>query len=342
MQSSQQSDKTHERGKNLMTSDITSPLVQKPIKMVSPCSELLVISDQPDCTQALRDIFKQDHAISAVSSGDQAFQTCRNRLPDLILLDIVMPNMEGLEICRRLKDDPDTTEIPVIFLMAPDHPEAETSAIEAGAADIITQPIHPAVARSRVKTHLTLKTQSRLLESLAFIDGLTGIANRHRFDEGLEAEWRRCRRLITPLAILMIDIDHFKIFNEVYGHLTGDRCLKEVAAILKGQIGRSHDILARYSGEVFACLLPDIYFDGAMQKAEAMVRAVHDREMPHRDSKTAPVVTISIGVIVTIPGPDRQPGEVISQVKMQLSEAKQHGRNRVCGRELPGYFANAL
>jgi diguanylate cyclase (GGDEF)-like protein len=313
----------------------------RPITMTEPFPRLLVVGDPPVANRTV-EIFHGDHEVSVAGSGVQAFETCRSSFPDLILLDAVMPDLEGLEICRRLKADPDTKDIPVILLTPRDNPETETQALAAGADDFITKPIHPAVARARVNTHLTLKAQSDLLASLAFVDGLTGVANRSRFDEGLEAEWRRCRRLITPLAILMIDIDDFKKYNAAYGNPAGDTCLQEVAAILKGQIGRSHDLLARFGGNTFACLLPDIYYDGALKKAEAMVQAVRDRGMPHAASDIASVVTVSIGVVVTIPGPDRQPGELVSIAEAQLREAKQLGRNRVCGQELAGYFSNSL
>ncbi|MBI5591364.1 MAG: diguanylate cyclase [Deltaproteobacteria bacterium] len=325
-----------------MTSATTPPLGQKLTAMIKPCPRLLVVDDHSIHAQALLEIFQRDHDVIIASSGAQAFEICRSSLPDLIILDAVMPGTDGLEVCRKLKTDQDTKDIPVILLIAWDDPEAETKAMEAGAVDIITKPINPAIGRARVNAHLTLKAQSNLLQSLAFVDGLTGVANRHRFDEGLEAEWRRCRRLITPLALLMIDIDNFKKFNDCYGHLVGDACLQEVAAILKGQIGRSHDLLARYGGEKFVCLLPDIYFDGALKKAEAMVQAVRDRAMPHTASKTASVVTISMGVAVTIPGPDRQPNALVSIVEAQLHEAKRRGRNQVCGQELAGYFSNSL
>jgi len=324
-----------------MRSATTLPLGRKPTAMAKHNSRLLVVGDPPITSRTL-EIFGKDHEVFAAGSSAKTVEVCRSILPDLILLDAVMPKMDGFALCRRLKADPDTKDIPVILLTARDDPDAETQALEAGAADVVTKPVNSAVARARVNAHLTLKAQSDRLESLAFIDGLTGVANRRRFDEGLEAEWRRCRRLITPLALLMIDIDDFKKYNDAYGHLAGDACLQKVAAIVKGQIGRSHDLLARFGGNAFACLLPDIYFDGARQKAEAMVQAVRDMRMPHAASKIAPVVTISMGVVVTVPGPDRQPGEMVSLAEVQLREAKQLGRNRVCGQELVGYFSNSL
>ncbi|MDO9111610.1 MAG: diguanylate cyclase [Desulfatirhabdiaceae bacterium] len=325
-----------------MTSDITLPPEPKPITMGKPYPRLLVVGDQPTYKQTLPEIFHRDHDVLAAGNGVQAFEICHNSLPDLILLDVVMPGTDGLEICRQLKADPDTKGIPVILLIAQDSPEAETKALAAGAVDFITKPVNPAVARARVNTHLTLKAQSDLLQSPAFVDGLTGVASQHRFNEGIEAEWRRCRRLITPLALFMIDIDNFNKYNACHGRPAADACLQEVAAILKGQIGRSHDLLARHCDGKFACLLPDVYFDGALQKAEAMVRAVRDRGLPHAASETASVVTISMGVVATIPGPDRQPSEFISAVEAQLHKAKQQGRNQVCGQELEGYFSNSL
>jgi diguanylate cyclase (GGDEF)-like protein len=332
----------HKRGANIMTSDITLQPRQKAVTMIKPCLRLLVVSDQPTCTKTLPEIFHRNYDVLAVGNGTQALEICRNSLPDLILLDAVMPGTDGLEVCRQLKADPDTKDIPVILMIAQDSLESETKSLEAGAVDFITIPINPTVVRARVNTHLTLKAQSDLLQSPAFFDGLTGLPNRRRFDDGLEAEWRRCRRLITPLALFMIDIDNFKKFNACHGSPAGDACLQEVSAILKGQIGRSHDLLARYGGGKFACLLPDVYFDGALQKAEAMVRAVRDRGLPHASSETASVVTISMGVVVTIPGPDRRPREVLSIAESQLREAKQKGCNQVCGQEMEGYFSNSL
>lgn len=325
-----------------MTSAITLPPEQKPVLMVKPCHRLLVVCDQPTHARTLLEIFHPDHDILAANNSVGTFELCRSSLPDLIILDVDISGMDGFELCRQLKADPDTKDIPILLVIAQDNLEAETRALAAGAVDFITKPVNPAVVHARVNTHLTLKTQSSLLQSLAFVDELTGLVNRHRFNECLEAEWRRCRRLITPLALFLIDIDNFKKFNDCHGHMAGDTCLQEVTAILKGQIGRSHDILARYGEDEFACLLPDIYFDGALQKAEAMVRTIRDRELFHGACKTASVVTISVGVAVTIPGPDRHPNDFISLAKAQLQEAKRQGRNQVCGKEFAGYFSNSL
>jgi diguanylate cyclase (GGDEF)-like protein len=324
-----------------MTSAVTLLPELKPIPGAKPCPSVLMVGDQPTFAQTLVAVFQRDHDVFVASNIVQTFEKCRSCLPQLILLDAVMPDMDGFEACRRLKADPETKDIPVILLIARDNLESEVNALEAGAVDFITKPVTPSVVRARVNTHLVLKAQSDLLHSLACVDGLTGVVNRQRFEERLEAEWRRCRRLITPLALLMIDIDNFKKYNDIYGYLAGDACLQAVAAILKKQIGRSHDLLARYDGEEFACILPDADFDGAVQKAEAMVWAIRDKAIPHAASGTASVVTISVGVAVTMPGPDRHPNELVSTAETLLHEAKQEGRNQVRGLALAGYASNS-
>ena len=207
---------------------------------------LLVVDDQPTNIQVLYQIFQADHEVFMARDGEQALAFCRNNPPpDLVLLDVVMPEMDGIEVCRQLKADPVLADIPVIFVTACSEPADETRALESGGVDFITKPVNPAVVRARVKTHLTLKAQGDVLRSLVFVDGLTGVANRRRFDEALQIEWRRCQRKGAPLALLMMDIDHFKRYNDRYGHQTGDACLQQVAATLKAGLQRGHDLVAR-------------------------------------------------------------------------------------------------
>ena len=317
-----------------MTSSYAKQFGTEPINMDVQRPRLLVVDDQPVNIVSLYEIFHHDHEVFISTNGNQALEMCRSCAPDLILLDILMPDIDGLEVCRQLKADSETADIPIIFVTAQDNPDAETGGLNAGAVDFITKPVNPAVVRARVRTHLTLKTQSDLLRSLVFIDGLTGVANRRRFDESLDAEWRRCRRISSPLSLFMVDLDHFKLFNDSYGHQAGDACLQKVAETLKRQLGRSHDLVARYGGEEFVCLLPDIHLVNALQKAEAMVRAVRDQSLPHCSSTTDSVVTISLGVAVIVPGPNLVPADLVSAADAQLYAAKHQGRNRVCAREL--------
>ena len=270
---------------------------------------LLVVDDQPINIQTLYQVFHADHEVFVATSGEQALAFCRgNPLPDLILLDVVMPGLDGLAVCQQLKADPVLANIPVIFVTACMDPADETRALEAGGVDFITKPVNPMVVRARVKTHLTLKAQGDFLRSLVFIDGLTGVANRRRFDEALLSEWRQCRRAGTPLALLMIDIDHFKRYNDHYGHPTGDACLQQVAAVLKAAMQRACDLVARYGGEEFVCLLPGCDQAPALAKAQALQAALAAQGIAHEASPTAAWVTLSIGVAVAQPqagGPPR-------------------------------------
>jgi diguanylate cyclase (GGDEF)-like protein len=250
--------------------------------------------------------------------------------PDLILLDVMMPDMDGYETCRRLKADPLTRDIPVIFVTALNNAEDEAFGLEVGAVDFISKPLNSAVVRARVRTHLTLKYQADLLRSMAFLDGLTGIANRRQFEEALQREWRACLRTGTSLALAMIDIDHFKSFNDTCGHVAGDACLRAVAGILHNDMSRPHDLIARYGGEEFACLLPDTDLEGARVKAEQLRHAVQSLGIPHEASGTAPVVTISVGLETFIPTDELTPERLVAAADAQLYKAKHAGRNRVC------------
>lgn len=167
------------------------------------------------------------------------------------------------------------------------------------------------------------------MRSLAFIDGLTGVANRRRFDEALQIEWRRCRRSSTPLTLLMIDIDHFKRYNDRYGHPAGDACLQKIAATLKTGLNRAHDLVARYGGEEFVCLKPECDHHAGQSKAEELRAAVAALEIPHADSPTANRVTLSFGIAVIRPSGENGPAALIAAADAALYEAKRNGRDRV-------------
>lgn len=173
------------------------------------------------------------------------------------------------------------------------------------------------------------RAQQELLHKLAFMDGLTGLANRRQFDRSLQAEWRRCRRSGKPLALALIDIDHFKQYNDLYGHPQGDACLRAVAEVLRAGLGRSHDLVARYGGEEFVCLLPECDLDGARAKAQALCRAVQARGLAHAGSPVVPVVTVSIGVASAVPRQGATPEQLLARADAHLYRAKAAGRNRV-------------
>ncbi len=296
---------------------------------------LLVVDDQPVNIQALYQAFAADHQVLMATNGEQALALCASKRPDLVLLDVVMPGMDGHEVCRRMQADPATRDIPIIFVTAHSDESAETLGLELGAVDFISKPINPKIVRARVRTHLTLKAQSDLLREWVYIDGLTGVYNRRHFDERLASEWGRAARTGGALSVVLIDVDLFKRYNDRHGHQAGDDCLRRVATALKAGVRRPGDLVARYGGEEFVCVLPETGLAGAMLLAQQLGAAVHALQIDHGDSTAAPVVTVSLGVCTQ---PGKAPGTAASLLReadAQLYLAKSMGRNRACGAELP-------
>ena len=296
--------------------------------------KLLVVDDQPINIQVMHQVFGGDYQVFMATSGPQALAICKANPPDLVLLDIVMPGMDGFEVCSRLKADDATCNIPVIFVTAHTDAAQETHGLGLGAVDFIAKPVNPAVVRARVKTQLTLKFQSDLLRKLVFLDGLSGVYNRRYFDQQLGIEWARSTRSSFPLSAIMIDVDHFKLFNDRYGHQSGDDCLRQIAVALKVCLKRPGDLVARYGGEEFACILPDTPFDDAMSLANDLERKVRALAIPHESSSVAKVITVSVGVATRTVDSADDAAALVGLADSQLYNAKQSGRGRVCGARL--------
>lgn len=291
---------------------------------------ILIVDDEAANIKLLANALKSEYQISFARNGSEALALLGGETPvDLVLLDIMMPGMNGYELCHRLKADPATCNIPVIFITAMSEVEDETRGLEIGAVDYITKPFTMAIVKARVRTHLELKRHRDLLENLSSLDGLTGIPNRRRFDEVARKEWKRSIREGVPLSLLLIDIDGFKAFNDNYGHLAGDDCLKQVATTLAHVIRRPSDFLARYGGEEFVALLPRTDRAGAAIVAEQMREAVAGLGIPHAHSPTAPNLTISLGVATVLPTIRHSLSGLIDAGDQALYRAKHGGRNRV-------------
>ena len=295
---------------------------------------LLVVDDQPINIQVMNEIFSAQYQVFMATGGQQALDFCHRSPPDLVLLDIVMPGMDGYEVCAALKAAPDTCDIPVIFVTAHTDASEETRGLEAGAVDFISKPVNPAVVRARVKTQLTLKRQSDLMRQLVFLDGLTGVFNRRYFDQQLQTEMARAMRAQNPLSLIMLDVDFFKRFNDHYGHQAGDDCLRQVAQTLKETLRRPADLVARYGGEEFVCVLPETNFAQAIALAHELELSVRKKAIPHADSDLAGVVTISLGVAGFTTGTSGDAATLVAQADTQLYQAKASGRGRVCGQKL--------
>jgi diguanylate cyclase (GGDEF)-like protein len=296
--------------------------------------KLLVVDDQPINIQVMHQIFGADFQVFMATSGAQALAICQANPPDLVLLDVVMPGMDGFEVCSQLKSNDATCNIPVIFVTAHTDAAQETHGLSLGAVDFIAKPVNPAVVRARVRTQLTLKFQSDLLRKLVFLDGLSGVFNRRYFDQQLVIEWARSTRSSSPLSVIMIDVDHFKLFNDRYGHQAGDDCLRLIAVTLKSSLRRPADLVARYGGEEFACILPDTAFDDALVLANELERRVRAQGIPHAESSVGGVVTVSIGLATRTVDSGGDASALVGLADAQLYCAKQTGRGRVCAMPL--------
>jgi diguanylate cyclase (GGDEF)-like protein len=256
---------------------------------------LLVVDDDVQSIRLLMRVLTGCADISFATSGPEALVQIRREPPDLVLLDTEMPGMDGLQVCAEIRADPLLDDLPVIFVTAHHGAEAETRALDAGAVDFIPKPLNPAVARARVRTHLALKARTDALRRQGEIDGLTRVANRRVFDRMLELEWRRAMRVRTPLSLLLVDVDHFKRFNDAYGHLAGDACLVQVAQALTAAAGRAGDLVARYGGEEFTLILPNTDAEGALRVGRRVCEQVQGLAIAHADSPVSSRVTVSVG-----------------------------------------------
>ncbi len=291
--------------------------------------KILVADDTPSNIALLNLVLGKEHELLCAADGDEAVAVALAEQPDLILLDALMPGVDGFEACARLKADPQTADIPIIFITSLEEETDEARALQLGAVDFISKPISPVAVQARVRNCLDLKRQRDLLGRLSYTDGLTGIANRRRFDAVLDQEWRRAVRTQAPLSLIFLDVDHFKRFNDGAGHVAGDECLKQIAACAAGALLRPADLVARYGGEEFAAVLPVTESDGAREVAGRMQRALAAQAIPHPDPVAGPIVTVSIGIATAAPSPAGTPESLVQAADAALYRAKQQGRNRI-------------
>ena len=290
---------------------------------------ILLVDDAPTNIQMLNETLKDDYRLFFATSGKEALRLANESPPDLIILDVIMPDMDGYEVCRALKDNVLLQDIPIIFITSMRQQQDEVVGLELGAVDYITKPFNPAIVRLRVRNQIELKRQRDLLSRLSNLDGLTGVPNRRAFNTNLDREWRRCQRSHKPLSLIMIDIDHFKSFNDTYGHLAGDDCLKTVSTNLQQVLERPGDLLARYGGEEFIALLPETDSGGAQLVANKMLRKISELAIPHASALMEDHVTISLGVATAQPKRAALSAKLMEEADNALYQAKQNGRNRL-------------
>ena len=304
-----------------------------PAAAASP--SLLVIDDDPGSVQVLGRMLAGLGHLRFALSGVDALALALASAPDVVLVDAEMPGMNGFELCARMKGEPALAEVPVIFVTSHGDIATEVAGFAAGAADFIRKPPVAEVVRARVGTQLRLKALADALRRSASTDGLTGVVNRRRFDEDLRAECERARRSGDTLALVMIDVDDFKRFNDRYGHVAGDACLRQVAAALQSVAQRPADRVARYGGEEFVLLLPQTELDGALAVAQRAVDAVAALRTPHDNSSVGRFLTISAGVAAARRTADGGHTLLSADVLVEAADqalfaAKRGGRGRCC------------
>ncbi len=288
---------------------------------------IVVIDESSRTRSQIVTALAPDHDIVEAKNGLDGIAIVVERQPDLILLDLRLADGDGLELCRSLKSEIRSRRIPVIIVTSADEQALEVQGLQVGAVDFVTHPIDPAILRLRVRNQLALKYYRDALEHISVIDGLTGAANRRQFENILDREWRRAKRLSKPVSLVMFDIDHFKNFNDHYGYLKGDDCLQRLAHLLQAMIHRPGDSAARYGGEEFAIILPETEATGAAIVAERVRQGVELLDIRHETSSIAKHVTISVGVATLVPGAEDLPEILVKLAEERLSEAKTAGRN---------------
>jgi diguanylate cyclase (GGDEF)-like protein len=288
---------------------------------------ILIVDDEKANVDMLGDILSPSYNLLISKSGTRALELARAQKPDLILLDILMPDMTGFEVITKLKESDVTSMIPVIFITGLSSIEDEEKGFFLGAVDYITKPFHKSIVKARVNNHIKIIDQMRIIERLGLIDTLTKISNRRGFEDRLNAEWGRALRERLPISILMMDIDRFKNYNDIYGHQQGDTALKAFAEISSKTIRRSVDFAARWGGEEFIILLPVTDMNGAAEVAENIRKNIEAAVIPTGDEAETRI-TVSIGVNSITPNTSASIKEFIEKADQALYKAKELGRNR--------------
>jgi diguanylate cyclase (GGDEF)-like protein len=291
---------------------------------------ILIVDDEKMNLKVLADLLRDEYRPVLARDGEQALQHAFGEAPpDLILLDVIMPQLGGYEVIKRLKDNDLTKNIPVIFVTSLDSVVDEEHGLKLGAVDYITKPFSPPIVKIRVHNHLRIVHQYKLLDQLAYLDGLTEISNRRRFEEYFHREWARSARNGSPLSLAMVDVDFFKPYNDHYGHAMGDRTLQRIAKALDHALLRPADLLSRYGGEEFVILLPETDAFAAKAVTERALQKVAELAIAHQRSQVAPYVTVSIGLVTTRINSEITPKAFIAGADKNLYQAKEGGRNRV-------------
>jgi two-component system chemotaxis family response regulator WspR len=326
---------------------------------VSNWAVVLLVDDQAMVAEGIRRMLENEPGIEFHYCSDP--KTAINMVVQVkattVLQDLVMPDIDGMTLVRFYRANPMTRDIPVIVLSSKDDPKIKSDAFANGATDYLVKLPEPIELIARIRAHsksylaqrerdeayhalremqeqlremnTQLAQSNRELHRLSSLDGLTGIANRRQFDEVLEREWQRSVRNDSPLSLILLDIDYFKLYNDHYGHQAGDDCLRLVARTLDRVVQRPTDLVARYGGEEFVVVLPDTDRAGAEAVARELLREVSGLSITHVDSRAADHLTLSLGTATRCTGQHQCAADLLAAADQALYLAKEQGRNRV-------------
>jgi len=297
--------------------------------MSAPKPRVLIVDDVPADLQALEELLGDDYLVLSAGSGPEALRIAGIEDVDLVLLDAQMPGMDGFETCARLKGNPDTADLPILLVGTPEDETTEAKGLLQGAADFLPRPVRASAAKARVKAHLENRRFRDILQRLTWLDAVTGIPNRERFEEALDNEWRRNARNRTPIALLLMEVDHFNQFCEIHGKTVGDETLRRLIAALTDGIQRAGDVVGRYNDRAFACLLPETDTLGAVSVGERVRAELNTMAIPHEGSESAPFVTLSLGVASLVPSRADVLQDLTDSAEAALLRAQQRGGNQV-------------
>jgi diguanylate cyclase (GGDEF)-like protein len=289
---------------------------------------ILIVDDEKSNLDILGSILSPMYNLLVTRSGTRALELANEHKPDLILLDVIMPEISGFDVIKELKECEDTNRIPVIFITGLTSTENEEKGFFLGAVDYITKPFNKSIVKARVNTHIKIVDQFRTIERIGLIDPLTKIANRRGVENRFDVEWGRAIRENRPISFLIMDIDKFKDYNDTYGHQQGDVALQTFAEVATDSLMRATDLVARWGGEEFVVLLPNTYIDGAVEIAERMRKNIEEVKI-YNDAEVETRITVSIGANCIVPKLETSIDDFIEKADKALYKAKELGRNRV-------------
>ncbi|MDR2532423.1 MAG: diguanylate cyclase [Oscillospiraceae bacterium] len=292
-------------------------------------NSVLIVDDERANIMALTLILSPEYTVYAAKNGTGAIEVAKEHSPDVILLDILMPDMDGYEVLAALKSYDETCDIPVIFVTGLANSDEEEKGLRVGAADYISKPFRPAIIKLRVNNQIQIQNQIKMIRQLSMTDQLTSVPNRRNFDYRMSLEWNHAKRNKIPLSIFIIDVDNFKHYNDRFGHLQGDVALQFIAKTILQSLRRSNDFTARWGGEEFVVLLPATSEAGAMEVAELIRGNIKGTVISCADSE-AETVTVSVGINTLVPDNEQSMNDFIEGADKALYNAKAAGKNRVC------------